>query len=125
MRTPTLILALSILLGGCLGDPDLGASSAPLDEAPTIDAVDRPTWERAAPGCEDVDLDGLRIAACDGETLLGALVSSHGVVCVDALSLLREEIAAHAPEAPTLADPTPTPALPLGHWYPTPTPVLE
>lgn len=117
MRTPTLILALSILLGGCLGDPDLGASSAPLDEAPLAEeTIARPAWERAAPGCEDVDLRGLRIATCDGEPLLGALVSSHGVVCVDALSLLREEVAGRAPDAPTLADPTPTPALPLDRW---------
>ena len=91
-----------LLLTGCMGDPDLGGAAEDLVlEVP----VERDVWQAAPAGCEGV-AGQLRPAA--GEPLLGVLVGPAGrALCVDSVSLIRQEATTRV-----LRDPTPTPLLP-------------
>ncbi|MCA9605392.1 MAG: hypothetical protein KC619_07345 [Myxococcales bacterium] len=135
---------LLVLASGC------AAEVTRLDN-PTLDAelatqglhqVSRAEWEAAPAGCEDAPLWQLHLAGCEGEPTLGALLDDDGeVICVDALGMLREELAA-APTGPLTADPSPQPSYPgaitvrearpiqgtvptATHEDPTPTPVVQ
>lgn len=144
MRTGwmTTLLALSLSsLAGC------AAETAPMLEEAAVElatTAERGAWEAAVPGCEDVRGDDLRLVTCEGESELGCVVDGAGqVLCVDALDLLFEEIAAfelpsHAsdpsPQPSVVAvraalaprrDPTPTPLVRAQRADPTPTPLTE
>lgn len=100
------LLALSI--SGCAGDPLVA-----LDPPEREERVARAEWEVAPPGCEGVEARGLRLAVCEGEPLLGALVDGEGDVrCVDSFSLLRLELSATQPFDPVAGDPSPQPNYP-------------
>ena len=126
---PTIVVFALLALAGCAGDPDLVSSEAALDESVGGQLeIDRSRWERATAGCEGADLSSSSLLGCAGEPLLGALMGRDGrVVCVDSLSLLREETrAVRMPTAGTIPDPTPTPVMPLGGYQdPTPTPAID
>jgi hypothetical protein len=100
-----LIVALALSAAGCIGDP-LAALAPPEPDV----SVERASWESAPAGCEDADAPGLKVATCDGEPLLGALVDGQGEVhCVDALSLLQAELGPTEPFDPRAGDPSPQP----------------
>lgn len=91
-----------------LDDPTLDGDLA----GAGLHQVSRAEWEAAPAGCEDAPFAELHLAGCEGEPTLGALLDSTGkVVCVDALSVLRDELAA-APEDSLAADPSPQPSRP-------------
>ncbi len=135
-----LLLALALGSGCALDVPRL--------EDPTLDGslagaglhqVARAEWEAAEAGCEDAPIAELHLAGCEGEPALGALLDADGkVVCVDAMSTLRDELDRETPPEPLHADPSPQPSramrvaapLPIsGHATsrpdPTPTPVVH
>lgn len=96
-------LALSV--SGCIGDP-LVAIDPPEPEV----TVERADWEPAPAGCEGIDANALRLALCEGEPLLGALVDWRGDVhCVDSFSLLTLEVGSSEPIDPVAGDPSPQP----------------
>lgn len=115
-RTIAILGALA-LASGCAAD----VSRLDRLDNPTLDGdlanqglhqVSRAEWESAPAGCEDAPLWDLHLAGCEGEPALGALLDQDGeVVCVDALGVLREELAA-APAGPLAADPSPQPSYP-------------
>ncbi len=111
IRPSALLAALAVLaasLVGCAGDPQLESAVAPA----TL-TVDRTLCEVAPPGCEGVRGDGLTLASCRGEPLLGALVdAAGGVRCVDALSLLQVEIGPRSSTSLAAGDPSPQPNRP-------------
>lgn len=102
------------IASGCAADV------ARLDD-PTLDGdlvgvglhqVSRSEWEAAPAGCEDAPLTELHLAGCEGEPTLGALLDDEGkVVCVDSLSVLRDELST-TPEDALSADPSPQPSHP-------------
>lgn len=139
------LLVVLALASGC-------ALDVPRIEDPTLDGlpvggglqqVSRAEWEAAEAGCEDAPFAELHLVGCEGEPSLGALVDLEGdVVCVDALSVLRDEL--HRPAAePLAADPSPQPSHPGPMGFaarvpvvgsarpgatrpdPTPTPIVE
>lgn len=104
-----LVVALLVLVVGCAGDPEI----LDLDAAAArgYESLPRESWEGAPAGCEDADLARLELFACEGESLLGALVEPGGeVVCVDAMSVLLSEIAELEPSG---SDPNPQPSEPI------------
>ena len=111
-RLATLFAILSLAgLAGCAGDPALDGEA--LDRSLIDGELDRAVWEAASPGCEDVDPTGMTLAACEGEPLLGALVDAAGrVACVDAMSVLIDEVVAVRMLRPASADPSPQPSHP-------------
>ena len=97
------LLALSV--SGCIGDPLVA-----LDPAEPDITVERVEWEPAPAGCEGVDAKALRLAACEGEPLLGALIDGRGEVhCVDSFSLLQLELSPTESIDPVAGDPSPQP----------------
>ncbi len=104
-------LALALVsFAGCAGDPDVDGAAQAL--VMTV-SVDRPTWQRAPAGCEDISTEGLSLAACEGAPSLGALIVARGMVrCVDALALLRFDARSMGPITPTAGDPSPQPNRP-------------
>ena len=101
------LLALSV--SGCVGDPLVAVDPPERPEA----TVERAEWEPAPAGCEGIDARALRLAACEGEPLLGALVDWRGAVhCVDSLSLLQLELGSTQPFDPVAGDPSPQPNRP-------------
>ena len=106
---------LFVLLAGCVGDPDLRGVDTGL-EAPAnrpLEEVERARWEAAEPGCEDVILVGVTLYACEGEPTLGALVDESGDVrCVDAMSILLEDLRGAMDIDPLAHDPSPQPSDP-------------
>ena len=114
MKNATCILVLVSLtaLAGCADAPSrLDESHLDGHFGQDFEELDRATWELAEPGCEDESVTTLQLAACEGEPLLGALVSDDGdVVCVDSMSVLLEELG--APPNPVAADPSPQPSHP-------------
>ncbi len=108
MTSRTSILLL-VLLAGCAGDPDLHGPGSSIDFQ--LEELERSRWEAAPPGCEGIDTAGVILFSCEGEPLLGALVSGDGaVLCVDAMSLLIEEL--HSIMDPLADDPSPQPSHP-------------
>lgn len=96
------------LLSGCAGDPDHDAAAAALAGA---DVVPYAAWSGARAGCEGMDLASLHLAGVEGEPLLAALVRDNGsVACVDAISILIEELELGA--VTPLEDPSPQPSDP-------------
>lgn len=146
-------LVLFVLLAGCTGDPDLDGSDATIRLQ--LEEVERSRCEAAPPGCEGVDIAAVTLYSCEGEPLLGALVDRDGgVLCVDAMSVLIEEL--RLVTEPLADDPSPQPShpgaasreptggsadeepsvassstsaepllTPIAHADPTPTPVIE
>jgi hypothetical protein len=97
--------SLALSVSGCIGDP-LAALDRPEPEA----TVERAEWEPAPAGCEGVDAKSLRLAVCEGEPLLGALVDWRGDVrCVDSFSLLTLELGPSESIDPVAGDPSPQP----------------
>lgn len=125
-RPLTLLVALA-LASGCAVDIDR------LDP-PTLDGaqvgaglhqISRAEWEAAVAGCEDAPFAELHLVACEGEPSLGALVDTKGdVFCVDAMSVLRDELEEAAAIDPFAADPSPQPSHPGPMAFPAAVPVI-
>ncbi|MFK7990810.1 MAG: hypothetical protein AB8I08_32625 [Sandaracinaceae bacterium] len=135
------ITLLALAVGCAAGTPDTAIEEASVELEAT---AEREAWEAAAPGCEDVRGDDLRLVTCEGESELGCVIDGAGaVLCVDALDLLVEEVSPFAlagytsdpsPQPSVVAhqaslgprrDPTPTPLVRAQRADPTPTPLTE
>ena len=102
-------IALLALLSGCVGD--LAVDGAPTLEGitPLDHTVVMGQWEDAPAGCEDAPED-LALYRVEDQPLLGALVDDEGgVFCVDAISVLIEELDV---AGALRADPSPQPSHP-------------
>lgn len=110
-RWPLLLLSfVAVLIGGCVGHPDVDGAAAPLAFEVT---VERSRWEHAPPGCEDLAGEGLLLAGCEGAPGLAALLDLDGRVrCVDAAGLLAYEAHTMSTIAPVAGDPSPQPNRP-------------
>lgn len=110
-RWPLLLLSLAtVLIGGCVGDPDVDGAATPLAFEVTIE---RSRWEQAPPGCEDLADDGFLLAGCEGAPGLAALLDLEGRVrCVDVAALLAQEAHTLSAITPVAGDPSPQPNRP-------------
>ncbi|MBX3271330.1 MAG: hypothetical protein KF729_13780 [Sandaracinaceae bacterium] len=110
----TLHLVLAIALGtGCALDVATPEDLAAFSAVEGLALVPRADWERAPAGCEGAAVASLRLAGCEGEPALGALVDGAGaVVCVDALGALYAQLRATATPSALPSDPSPQPSHP-------------